>query len=307
MHTRRYLSVVLISAGLAASGCGPVVKRTTIASATEIFQDGQTVFYREEDLELAEQALASQLKLLEVFIEAAPDNEDLLLQASQGFGAYTFAFVEDKIAEYHNDPQLAHVQRERARRLYLRGRDYGLRVLSLRHEPFATARTADLPAFREMLQPLSKEDVPAIFWAAYGWGGAINWSRNHPDMIADVPRVVAMMRRALELDEKYFFAGPHLFFGVYYAARSPALGGNPSRAKFHLDRALDLTGGKLLLVRLFLADPYAVQTQDRALFETQVRLILDAPDDLSPQHRLLNEVAKIRAQLLRKRTDELFL
>lgn len=279
----------------------------TVASATEIFQDGQAAYFRERDIQLAEQALASHLKLLEVFIQTSPDNEELLLQASQGFGAYSFAFVEGKLATHYDDPKLAQRNRERARRLYLRGRDYGLRALALRHEPLASAQTVDLSTFRELLKSLVKEDVPSLFWTAYGWGGSINMSRNQPEMIADLPRVVAMMQRALELEEAYFHAGPHLFFGVYYGTRSRALGGNPSQAKLHLDRALELTGGKSLLVRLFIADPYAVRIQDRALFEQELRLILDAPDDLSQDQNLMNQVAKARARLLLERIDELFL
>ena len=304
---RRFIILLVISTALAASACGPLLKQMTVASATEIFQDGIEAFYREGDLVLAQQALASNLKLLEVFLQSSPDNQDLLLQASQGFAAYAFAFVENKIASVRTDPDLAELQRERARRLYLRARDYGLRTLALRHEDLADPLTADLATLRAALQLLHKEDVPALFWTAYGWGGAINWSRDRPEMLADVPRLVAMMHRALELDEGYFHAGPHLFFGVYYASRSPALGGDPRRAKFHLDRALDLTGGNTLLVRLFIADPYAIQIQDRPLFETQLELILDAPDDLSPEQRLINQIAKGRAQLLRERIDELFL
>ena len=302
-----FLFLLPITAAVVTTACGPIVKQMTVSSATEIFQEGQAAFYREEDLQLAEQALASNLKLFEVLLQTSPDNQALLLLASQGFAAYTFAFVEDKIAASPTDPEVAHLYRERASRLYLRGRNYGFRLLELRHKPLVTALHADLPAFREALQALQKEDVPALFWTAYGWAGSINWSRDRPDMVADLPRVVAMMRRALELDEAYFYAGPHLFFGVYYASRSPALGGNPSRAKFHLDRALDLTGGNFLLARLFIADPYAVQMQDRALCETQLRLILDAPDDLLPEQRLMNQVAKARARLLLERIDELFL
>ena len=304
---RRFIILLVISTALAASGCGPLLKQMTVASTTEIFQEGMEAFYREGDLELAEQALASNLKLIEVFLQSSPDNQDLLLQASQGFGAYTFAFVEYKIASYRTDPDLAEFQRERARRLYLRARNYGLRALAIRHEDFANPLTADLPTLHAALQLLNKEDVPAIFWTAYGWGGAINWSRDQPEMLADIPRVVAMMHRALELDEGYFHAGPHLFFGVYYASRSPALGGDPGRAKFHFDRALNLTGGKTLLVRFFIADPYAVQTQDRSIFETQLAMILEAPDDLAPEQRLINEIAKDRARLLVGRMDELFL
>jgi len=289
------------------SGCGPVLKQMTVASATEIFRDGMAAFYREGDLILAEQALASNLKLLEVFLETSPNNPDLLLQASQGFGAYTFAFVEDKIARHHRDPHLIEVHRERARRLYLRGREYGLRLLALRHDALAASLNADLPALRASLAPLRREDVPALFWTAYGWAGSIHWSLDRPEMLADLPRVLVMMDRVLELDEKYFFAGAHLFFGAYYASRSRALGGDPERAKSHLDRVLELAGPTILMGRLFLADPYAIQVQDRTLFETELRLILDAPEDLSRDYRLLNQVAKARARLLLERIDELFL
>jgi len=300
------LSLFLITA-VATSACGPFLRRMTVSSATEIFRDGQAAFSREEDLQLAGQALASNLKFLEVLLQTSPDNQELLLLASQGFGAYTFAFVEEETTAHLADPEAAHLHRDRARRLYLRGRDYGLRVLQLRNAPFVTTLHADLPLFRDGLQGFRKEDVPALFWTAYGWAGSINWSRDRPDMLADLPRVVAMMHRVLELDEAYFHAGPHLFFGVYYAARSPALGGDPARARFHLDKALELTGGDFLLVRLFLADPYAVQIQDRALFETQVTSILDAPADLFPEQRLMNQVAKARARLLLERIHELFL
>src|SRR3989304_3900380 len=294
-----------------ASGCGPVLKQVTVASATEIFRDGMAAFYREEDLILAEQALASNLKLLEVFLEASPAHPpatpDLLLQASQGFGAYTFAFVEDKITRHHRDPHRIEVHRERARRLYLRGREYGLRLLALRHNALAASLNADLPALRTSLARLRREDVPALFWTAYGWAGSIHWSLDRPEMLADLPRVLVMMDRVLELDEPYFFAGAHLFFGAYYASRSRALGGDPERARLHLDRVLELAGPTILMGRLFLADPYAIQVQDRTLFETQLRLILDAPEDLSPDYRLLNQVAKARARLLLERIDELFL
>ncbi len=91
-------SLLLITMAVVVSACSPILKQMTVSSATEIFQDGQVTFYREGDLRLAEQALASNLKLLEVLLQTSPDNQELLLLASQGFGAYTFAFVEDKIA-----------------------------------------------------------------------------------------------------------------------------------------------------------------------------------------------------------------
>ena len=307
VNGHRLAVLLVMGAAVATAGCGALLKQMSVASATEIFRDGMAAFYREGDLLIAEQALASNLKLLEVFLEASPDNPDLLLQASQGFGTYTFAFVEDKIAQHHRDPHLTEVDRERARRLYLRGREYGLRLLALRHNALAASLNADLSALRANLALLRREDVPALFWTAYGWAGSIHWSLDRPEMLADLPRVLAMMDRVLELDERYFFAGAHLFFGAYYASRSRALGGDPERARSHLDRALELAGPTILVGHLFFADPYAIQIQDRTLFETQLRLILDSPEDLSPDYRLLNQVAKARARLLLEKNGELFL
>ena len=307
VNGHRLAVLLVMGAAVATAGCGALLKQMSVASATEIFRDGMAAFYREGDLLIAEQALASNLKLLEIFLEASPNNPDLLLQASQGFSTYTFAFVEDKIAQHHRDPHLVEVDRGRARRLYLRGRDYGLRLLTLQHEALAASLNADLSALRANLALLRREDVPALFWTAYGWAGSIHWSLDRPEMLADLPRVLAMMDRVLELDERYFFAGAHLFFGAYYASRSRALGGDPERARSHLDRALELAGPTILVGHLFLADPYAIQIQDRTLFETQLRLILDSPEDLSPDYRLLNQVAKARARLLLEKNGELFL
>ncbi|GAG59489.1 unnamed protein product, partial [marine sediment metagenome] len=49
---------------------------------------------------------------------------------------------------------------------------------------------------------------------------------DNPRAIFDLPKVEALMKRVLELDETYYFAGAHLFFGSLFAARPAMFGGN---------------------------------------------------------------------------------
>ena len=78
---------------------------------------GTIALYEETDLILAEQALASNIKLLEGMIKGDPENRHLLMLTSQAISGYALGFVEDESPE-------------RAKPLYLRARNYAARVLA---------------------------------------------------------------------------------------------------------------------------------------------------------------------------------
>jgi hypothetical protein len=101
----------LLALILPSSGC--TLKRIAVLSTAEIVEDAFAAFNEEEDLVIAESAAASNLKLLEGLLKSEPNHRGLLLLAARGFGGYAFAFVEEKTPG-------------RARRLYIRGRNYGL-------------------------------------------------------------------------------------------------------------------------------------------------------------------------------------
>ena len=114
------------------------------------------------------------------------------------------------------------------------------------------------------------------------------------------------MKKVHELDPAFHHAGPNLFLGVFYGGRSRMLGGNPEKSRHHFEKALDLTEKKFLLVRLLFAKTYAVQNQNRELFESQLQAVVNAPPDLFPEQRLANEVARKKAAQLLDQIDELF-
>jgi len=272
--------------------CACIPKRVVVRTTAVILPDALAAMNEEGDLALAEAAAATNLKLVEGLLHADPRNRQLAALTAQGFGGYALAFVEDGAPA-------------RAAALYLRGKGYGLRALMQdRHVAAGVAGTD--AAFAASLRYLGQGDKDLILWTAMCWGKWIDLSRTNPAAVADLPRAEALFERLLELDEGFYYAAPHVFLGVFYGGRSKMLGGRPEEARAHFERALELTHGRFLSTRLYYAEYFARQTQDRALFERQLHAILDAPDDLLPEQRLANAVAKRKAARLLSRVDEWF-
>lgn len=285
----RVLLRSLLPVTLLLCGC---VQTIAIRTVGGILDDGMEAFYEEPDLQLAREALGSNLKLVEALIKGDPENEQLLLMASQGFSAYALAFVEDDSAE-------------RAAHLYMRGRDYALRVL-LADEDFATGFAGSVPVFKEALAKLDKDDVPAVFWAAFGWGAAINLSRTDPAAIADLPRVNAMMEFVAAHDRAYYYGGALVYLATMNAVTPVMLGGNPERSKALFDEALALTHEEFLMTLVYYAQSYAMLTLNKELFDELLDKVDRTSLDVLPEARLPNVVAKEKARRLRAKAQDYF-
>ena len=98
----------------------------------------------------------------------------------------------------------------------------------------------------------------------------------------------------------------HRRIRIYHGSLPKMLGGRPKKSKLHFDASLAKTGDKYLLAKFLMAKTYAVQVQDRALFERTLRAVVDAPEDAPEKMALANAVARIKAARLLKRIDELF-
>ena len=292
---------------LTCQGCGALGQRSAVHLMGHVAETGMPAYLRETDLGLAEQALAASVKLTEALLETAPDDTRLLLQVVQGLAGYTYAFVEVRLeAARGHDPEQIKIHTQRAQRLYQRGLQYGLRLLSQYHPPLLQATALPLETLQTQLRHLEREAVPALFWTSFCWGGFLNLERTALETVTALPLFQAMLTQLLTLDETYFYGLPHLLQAVHYASFSAALGGDPAQAQHHFTRARALSQGRLLLVPLLEAQYYAVQVQDRSLFAQRLQYVLEAPETLALEQALLNAVAKHRAALLLQRIDELF-
>jgi hypothetical protein len=179
--------VWLMMVGLAVVGSGCSVKRMAVNKLGNALAGSGTTFASDDDPELVKAAVPFSLKLMEGLLNENPRHEGLLLAASSGFTEYAYAFVQEEADETEDkDLAVAEEMRGRARRLYLRGRNYGLRGLEVRHKGFEKALRADP---KQAVRAATVKDVPLLYWTAVSWAGAISLSKDNPDLIADMPIV----------------------------------------------------------------------------------------------------------------------
>ncbi|HVN48442.1 MAG TPA: TRAP transporter TatT component family protein [Bacteroidota bacterium] len=271
-------------------GCS--IQTIALRSMGGILDNGMAAFNEESDLQLAHEALGSNLKLIEALIKSDPENEQFLIFAAEGYQAYGLAFCEDDSVE-------------RARVFYLRGKEYGMRIL-LKNEKFKAAMNGDIDSFRDAVKTFSKDDVPAMFWTAFNWGSYINISRTDVEALAEISKVTALVQRAAELDPAYYHGGAFLFFGTMEGSMPKVLGGHPDKAKELFEKCLAINGGKFLMTQLYYAKTVAVQTQDQPLFESLLTQIDTTSLDVLPEARLANVVAKEKAKKLLAKESDLF-
>ena len=292
-------SLVLAALLLALGGCA--VRQLAVNSLGDAIAQGGAAFAADDDPELIRAAAPFSLKLIESLLAESPGHKGLLLAASRGFTQYAYAFVQQE-AEEAEDHDLAGSLRleDRARRMYRRARDYGLRGLVLNRPDFERRLRADP---RRAAAALPAADVPLLYWTAAAWGALIGLSKDQPDVLGELPIVEALMDRALELDESFERGAIHSFMIGYESVRQDRAGDPALRSRRHFARAMQLSGGTDAAPLLALAEAVCVPQQRRAEFEALLHKALQIQDG---NNRLANAIAQRRARWLLSRADHLF-
>jgi hypothetical protein len=260
-------------------------------------------FSRDEDPELVRGAIPFSLKVMETVLKEDPRNTTLLSGLTKGFSSFAYGFVMQDADEIEDkDKTAAKAARDRAARLFLRGRSYGLRYFELKNPQFAAELKADP---KNAVAKISKADVPMLYWTAVGWAGALSASRDFM-MLPQIPQIEALMERALELDETFEQGAIHGFYINYEMAKLNAKSDKASRAKQHFDRAMELGAGKQAGPLVTYAENVLVPAKNRAEFETTLKQALKVDVNAAPDYRVLNLIMQRRARMLLSRADKLF-
>lgn len=302
---RTFLAIVL----LGFSGCS--MTKLAVDTQGDVMALASPVIEEQTDYEVARYAIPSSLVQAEGLLRVSPGNEQLLLLSAKGWGSYAYGFVEDDMqrAELAGDLEAADVARDRAKKMYLKAKGYGFALLEARASGIGESIQRDPDELRRFLNDefTDKEDAAALFWTGYAWGSAINISRDDPAMIADLAFPPVLVERAVALDETYYNAAGLVFLGVFHSSLGESIGGDPALGRKHFERALSLTKRQSKVVQVNFAESYAVQKQDRALFESLLNEVVRESDTAPPSLALPNVVSKRRAQRLLSQMDDLIL
>jgi predicted anti-sigma-YlaC factor YlaD len=299
---RRYKILSLLAAMLL-SGCS--VKRFAINKVGDSLANSGTAYASDDDPDLVGQAVPFGLKLMEGLLAESPKHRGLLLAASSDFTGYVYAYVQEPSEELESDDLAqSNYLKARARRLYLRARDYGLRGLETKHPGFAAALREDS---KKSVRSTTQRDVPLLYWTAVSWGGAIALSKDRPDLVAEQPLAETLIDRAYELEPDFGHGAIDQFLISYESARQGESCDFAARSKQHFDRAVSLTSGQSASPFVAYAESVSVQKQNRGEFEALLKKALAVNPDERPEWRLNNLIAQRRARWLLSREDELFL
>lgn len=288
MKIKHFLIVPLVLFIFSACSMNKIV----IGQMEPILQQSSAALYEETDLQLAEQALAGNLKLIEGLLKNDPQNEQLLLLLAQGYSGYAMGFVEDY------DP-------ERAKMFYLRARDYALQVLR-KDKSFLTAEKKGLDPLTNVVNDYGIDKVPALFWAGFAGAGYINLDLTNPMALVDLPKIQLFMDRVETLNPSFYYGAVYLYQGSVLGMKPVIMGGNPDKAKEYFEKNLELNEKKFLLAYIYMAKYYAAKTLNEELYEQCIQKIKSTPVDILPEMALVNKIAKRKAKLLMQSKEDIF-
>ena len=295
----RSLAVVLLALTIAPA-CS--LKTMAVKTVANTLSDTGDVFTRDEDPELVRDASPFALKLYESLLESVPTHVPLLVATCGSFTQYAYAFIETDALVATRREEVAAL-RDRALKLYLRGRGYCLRALETRF-----GKGTGEALLRDPVAAVARarrEDVPLLYWTAAAWGSAISLGLDRPELAIDFPTVRALADRALALDPVWSRASiPELM--ITLDSLPEALGGNPDRARQHFKTAVDMQKGLSPGPYVALATGVSVPAQNKAEFERLLKEALAIDPEKDPSNRLVILITQRRARALLDRIDQQF-
>ena len=282
----RRLTATMLPMLLTLVGCAALIRPATSRYA----EDLSAAILDQNDPPTVRDGAPAYLLAVDGMIQGAPDDAGLLLTGARLYGAYASAFVEDPA---------------RARRLSDRAFGHPRRALCNQNPTVCEAVDRPFDDFKASLSEVRAREVPTLYGFGAAWGG---WVQAHSvdwGAIAEIPKIEAIMKRVVVLDESYERGGAHLYLGVLLTQRPEQLGGQPERAREHFERAVALSQGRNLAAKVLYARQYARLVFDRPLHDRLLHEVLEA-DPEAPGLTLSNTLAQEQARRLLADADEYF-
>lgn len=297
MHTRSRSGALLASLAALAIGSTGCIKQILLEGQIDSTRKASTAVDTLQDYEVANAVAYSGISTMEGLHYLAPDNENALFMLTKSWAGVAFGFIEDEMEKAEDaggiDSPLFLYQQLRAKVAYERAIFYGIQLLEKKNPGFQAATKND-DTMRAWLKGFDdpEADTPKLFWTAQAWMSKVNVAKDDPAIVSELFIGVAIMERAVELDETFLYGSGHTALGAYHA-RSPMA--ELDESKKHFDKAIEISGGKALMGKLQLAAKYYCAKGDK---ENYVKLLTEVVEagDLLPQGRLTNVIAKRKAK-----------
>jgi predicted anti-sigma-YlaC factor YlaD len=263
------------------------------------------VFLTDNDPELVGDALPFTIKMYESLMASIPEHYGLRLQTGILCIMYSKVYIQ---APAEQLPDLEFDKKEfmlnRAKNLYLRGRDTVLEALEMKYSGFLENLQAE--QYGRALSNVDVKDVPALYWASAGWVAAFSIDPFDMKLGITLPQAEAIMKKVLELDEDFNNGSVHDFFILYYGSIPDYMGGSPKKAREHFKKAVKLSQGRSASPYLSLASTVSVKEQNSKEFKALLQQALQIDPDDFPALRLQNTIHQRKAKWMLEHMEDYF-
>ncbi len=262
-----------------------------VSSATSRFADSLSAgILNQDDPQTVADGAPAYLILIDGLIDGSPKDVSLLMTGAKLYGAYGSVFVEDN---------------QRLFKMTDKAFNYGARALCISIPAACGMGKLPYDKFILRLGKVKQKQVAVLYVYATTWAGWIQPRSQDWNAVADLAKVKAALKRVIELDETHDRGGAHFYMGVLSSLIPPALGGKPKEARAYFERALTLSEGHNLMIKVFYAQRFARMMFDRELHDRLLNQVLKA-DVHHKGFVLSNTIAQREAVKLLNSAEEYF-
>ena len=279
-------AVVLGLSVLALPGCASLVSNAASGFADNL----SSAVLNQDDPEIARAAIPSYMVLIDSLIAGDPDSPVMLSAAATLYASYGAVFADEPV---------------RARRLTSKARTYALAAICEEYEDACDWRDMNYDSFVASLAGVREKHADLLY--TYGFA-TLAYLRAHSDdwnALAELPQVEALFDHYLESAGDNITPATHTYMGILLTLRPPALGGKPDEARYHFERAIELSDGRDLTAKVEYARGYAKLLYERELHDRLLKEVLTA-DPYADGLTLGNILAKEDAAALLAQADDYF-
>lgn len=268
------------------TGCASLMS----SAASGLADNLSMAVLNQNDPQTVRDGAPAYLLLLDSFLEGNPDDPDLLAAAANLYAAYGSIFADEP---------------ERAARLTERARLYGSRAICEGFRKSCDWQEMNFEQFEASLTGLGPRHADFVYSYAVS---SLAWIRAHSDdwnALAELPQMEALLERYLEIGAGDRRGSAYTFLGVLTTLRPPSLGGDPEQGRDYFERAIELTEGQDLAVKVEYARGYARMLYERELHDRLLNEVLAAEPQV-PGYTLTNVLAQRDAAAMLATADDYF-
>lgn len=285
MAVRNALVVLLAMLG-SLSGCAGLIT----SAASGLADNLATAIEDQEDPDLVREAIPSYLLLLDSLARSSPDDAAILGAAAELYAVYGVAFVDDQA---------------RAKTLTERARQYGADAICAAKAATCELDSMDFDAYVATINGIETKHADALYSYAISSLAFIQSHSDDYNALAALPKIEAALERLLAAGDGDNRGAVNMYLGVLNTLRPPALGGRPEVGREYFERAIELTDGRDLSVKVEFARGYARLVYDRELHDKLLNEVLNSTVK-QPGLTLVNSLARRQAEELLASAEEYF-